>query len=263
MTLHRKMRELGIRGTLLLAPEGINAGYSGPPEPLDAFTKFLIQEIGISPPVLKVSWSEKIAFSRALVKIKKHIVPPPGSTKIDLATDSAPYLAPEELHQWIESGKKMVLLDTRNGYEFQLGRFSGSQHLGTRHFSKFENDLKHAPEEWKTMPVVTFCTGGIRCEKAAPLMLKKGFREVYQLDGGILNYFEKVGRGHFEGGCFVFDKRVALDEKLLPTGDVMCFACQAILKPEEVKSPQFKEGAHCPHCISRQQTSNKKNNLVL
>ena len=110
----------------------------------------------------------------------------------------------------------MVLLDTRNDYEYEVGRFKDSLHLGTKHFSEFEADLKKAPQEWQNTPVITFCTGGIRCEKAAPLMLKKGFQEVYQLDGGILNYFKKIGKGYFEGECFVFDERRALDEELNP-----------------------------------------------
>ena len=104
----------------------------------------------------------------------------------------------------------MVVLDTRNDFEYQAGRFKNSLHLGTKHFADFEGDLQKAPSEWQSIPVITFCTGGIRCEKAAPLMLKKGFREVYQLEGGILNYFKEVGRGYFEGKCFVFDERVAL-----------------------------------------------------
>jgi len=104
----------------------------------------------------------------------------------------------------------MVVLDTRNDYEYAAGRFKDSLHLGTKHFADFEENLNKTPEEWQDTPIVTFCTGGIRCEKAAPLMIKKGFQHVYQLDGGILNYFKKVGRDYFEGECFVFDERFSL-----------------------------------------------------
>ena len=104
----------------------------------------------------------------------------------------------------------MVILDTRNDYEYRIGRFKNALHLGAKHFADFEEGLQKAPTEWLNTPVVTFCTGGIRCEKAAPLMRKKGFREVYQLHGGILNYFERIGREFFDGECFVFDERVAL-----------------------------------------------------
>lgn len=248
LKLRHSMRELGIKGTLLLSREGINGSFAGSAPETDTFIKILIQTIGISNPVLKISYSKKMPFTRALVKVKPCIVAEPGETHVDLSVDSAPHLAPETLHRWIEEGKEMVILDTRNDYEYQVGKFKNSLHLGTQHFADFEKDLEKTPPKWKDTPIVTFCTGGIRCEKAAPLMLKKGFREVYQLDGGILNYFEKVGRGYFEGGCFVFDQRVALDEKLEPTGDAMCFNCQAILSIEEQKSPHYKAPDHCPHC---------------
>jgi UPF0176 protein len=155
-------------------------------------------------------------FKRSLVKVKAFIVAAPGDTPLDLALDSAPYISPEEFHQWIKDNKKMLVLDTRNDFEYEVGRFQNSLHLGNKHFAEFEEDLQKAPQEWQSTPIVTFCTGGIRCEKAAPLMLKKGFQEVYQLDGGILNYFKKIGRGYFEGECFVFDERIALNEELNP-----------------------------------------------
>jgi UPF0176 protein len=214
--LHNRMREHEIKGTILLAQEGINCSLSGVTENMDFFLQFLFETIGIPKPELKISYSKEIPFKRSLVKIKPNIVAEPGDTPIDPTQNSAPYISPEEFHQWIIDNKEMVILDTRNDYEFQLGRFKNSLHLGTKHFANFEGDLQKAPQEWQNTPVVTFCTGGIRCEKAAPLMLKKGFQEVYQLDGGILNYFKKVGRGYFEGECFVFDERVALDDSLNP-----------------------------------------------
>ena len=215
--LHHRMDELKIKGTILLSPdEGINCSLSGVIEGMDTFLQFLFETISIKPPEIKISYSDNIPFKRSRVKVKSCIVPKPGSTPIDLTQDSAPYLSPEEFHQWIKNNKDMVILDTRNDFEFQVGRFKNALHLGTKHFSNFEDDLQKAPQKWQNTPVVTFCTGGIRCEKAAPLMLKKGFQEVYQLDGGILNYFKTVGRGYFEGECFVFDERVALDEELTP-----------------------------------------------
>jgi UPF0176 protein len=204
------MLGLNIKGSILLAPEGVNCSLSGETAAMDRFLGFLFKIIGVIDPAVKVSYSQEAAFKRSRVKVKPCIVPKPGLTPIDPAKDSAPYISPEEFHQWIRDKKKMVVLDTRNDFEFQVGRFKDALHLGTRHFADFENDLGKAPGEWHNMPVVTFCTGGIRCEKAAPLMLKKGFREVYQLDGGILNYFKKVGRDYFEGECFVFDERVSV-----------------------------------------------------
>lgn len=249
--IREKMKSHNIKGTILLSTEGINASLTGIAENLDTFLPWLLHTIGIQNIVLKSSLSKKTPFTRALVKIKKAIVTAPGSTPISLPEDSAPYLSPEKFHQWLAEGKKIIVLDTRNDYEFDIGHFKDSKHLGTKHFAHFEKDLEKTPTGWKDTPIVTFCTGGIRCEKAAPLMLKKGFREVYQLDGGILNYFKKMGRGFFEGGCFVFDYRVALNEKLEPTGDAMCFTCQAILSPEEQRSPHYQAPKHCPHCFEK------------
>lgn len=206
--LLQRMRELDIKGTILLAAEGINCSLSGISDQMDIFLPFLFDTISIPEPTLKISYGQKTAFKRSLVKVKPFIVAKPGKTPIDPTRDSAPTISPEEFHQWIKDNKKMVVLDTRNDYEYQAGRFKDSLHLGTRHFADFEGNLQNAPQEWQNMPIVTFCTGGIRCEKAAPLMIKKGFQKVYQLDGGILNYFKKVGRGFFEGDCFVFDERI-------------------------------------------------------
>jgi UPF0176 protein len=208
--LRDRMGELKIKGTILLGPEGTNCSLSGVTEQMDVFLQFLFKTVRIATPELKISYSQEIPFKRSLVKIKPYIVAKPGNTPIDLTQDAAPYISPEDFHQWIKDNKKMVLLDTRNDFEHQVGRFKDSLHLGTKHFADFEGDLQKAPQEWQNTVIVTFCTGGIRCEKAAPLMLKKGFQEVYQLDGGILNYFKKVGRGYFEGECFVFDERIAL-----------------------------------------------------
>jgi UPF0176 protein len=216
--LKKRMLELHVKGTILLAEEGINCSVSGTIEEMDTFLLFLFDTIGASNPELKISYSEKTIYKRTLVKIKEHIVAAPGETPINPTEDEAPYISPEEFHQWLTDNKKMVVLDTRNDYEFEIGRFKDSHHLGTKHFASFEEDLQKAPQEWQNIPIVTFCTGGIRCEKAAPLMIKKGFSEVYQLDGGILNYFKRVGKGYFEGECFVFDERIALDEKLKKRG---------------------------------------------
>ena len=212
--LRDRMVELGIKGTILMAQEGINCSLSGLSEKMDIFLPFFFNTIGINDPELKISFSKEIAFKRSLVKIKPYIVAKPGITPVNPTKDLAPHVSPEELHKWIKENKKIVLLDTRNDYEYDLGRFKNSLHLGTKRFSDFEKDLSKAPPEWQNTAVVTFCTGGIRCEKAAPLMIKKGFQEVYQLDGGILNYFKKVGRGYFEGECFIFDQRRGLDDKL-------------------------------------------------
>ena len=126
-------------------------------------------------------------------------------------------MTPEELDDWLSQGKEVVLLDTRNDFEWEMGSFIGAQQLGNKSFRDFAEAVVPFKEEWQGKPIVAFCTGGIRCEKAAPYWIALGHSEVYQLDGGILRYFEKVGQKHWQGACFVFDERVGLDPKLQPT----------------------------------------------
>ena len=133
---------------------------------------------------------------------------------MDPAGSSAEYICPKILKHWLDEREDFVLLDARNQFEIEVGSFKNSVSLGIAHFRDFEASLKTVPDEWKDRPVVAFCTGGIRCEKAALLLQRHGFKKVYQLEGGILNYFKQVGVQHYEGNCFVFDQRVALDSQL-------------------------------------------------
>ena len=141
-----------------------------------------------------------------------------------------------------------MLLDVRNDYEVQLGTFANAQAIGVDHFRHFPGAVDKLPEAMKHEPIVMFCTGGIRCEKAGPFMQQAGFREVYQLDGGILKYFEVCGQDYFDGECFVFDKRVALDANLQETPTTICFACQHPLSAEEQESPDYVVGERCQYC---------------
>jgi predicted sulfurtransferase len=132
----------------------------------------------------------------------------------------------------------------------KLGTFKGATTLPIRHFRKFPEIIARLPEEMKTKPVVSFCTGGIRCEKAAPYLEMAGFREVLQLEGGILKYFEECGGAHYEGECFVFDQRVGVDPALQETGSQLCFACQEPLRPEELLDPRYVYEVSCPYCYT-------------
>ena len=140
------------------------------------------------------------------------------------------------------------MLDTRNDYEVGIGTFDGAHAIGVDHFRDFPAALASLPPEWKDEPVVTFCTGGIRCEKAAPLMERLGFQQVYQLDGGILKYFEEEGGAHWHGDCFVFDQRVSVRPDLSPGEHVVCFACQHVLEADDLASPLYEPARSCPHC---------------
>ena len=195
----------------------------------------------------KVSESREQPFSRMLVKIKKEIIAF-GVEGIDPARDPAPRVSARELKKWLDAGQPVTLLDTRNDYEVSLGTFRDAVSIGIDHFRDFPAATAKLPDDIHQHPIVTFCTGGIRCEKAAPFMIQQGFKQVFQLDGGILKYFEECGNDHFDGECFVFDKRVGLAGDLDESGHGLCYACQNLLTPEEASDPRTVEGVSCPHC---------------
>jgi len=210
-------KSLGLKGTVLIAGEGINLFLAGAAPKIESFLDALRADARFSAIEVKRSWSATQPFKRLLVKIKREIVSM-RRPEIDPLRAPAPRLAPQELKRWLDQGRDIVLLDTRNQFEVDLGSFERTLALGLKSFSDFPRATAALAEELKNRPVVTFCTGGIRCEKAAPWLISQGFRQVYQLDGGILNYFEQCGSAHFRGECFVFDERVALDPALRATG---------------------------------------------
>lgn len=240
-------KERGLKGTILLAPEGINLFIAGGAEEVGQLLDRLRRIPGLGSLEPKFSLSDHQPFSRMLVRLKKEIIAF-GVEGIDPARYTSPRISAKELKRWLDDGRPVALYDTRNDYEVKLGTFKGAVAAGIGHFRDFPDAVARLPEEMKDMPVVTFCTGGIRCEKAAPFMERMGFREVYQLDGGILKYFEEVGSDHYEGECFVFDQRVGVDPALSETGSAVCFACQAPLTAEEQEDPRYVAGESCPYC---------------
>ncbi len=213
--LTSRCRALGLKGTILVSPEGINMFVAGTAEACAQFQAFVREDPRLADLHFKESLSDYQPFRRMLVKIKKEIITlrVPG---VDPAARRAPAVAPAELKRWLDEGRDLVLLDTRNAFEVEAGTFRNAVHLGLKSFGDFPGAADQLPSEFRDKTIVTFCTGGIRCEKAAPVLIGKGFREVFQLDGGILQYFEDCGDAHFEGRCFVFDQRNALDGRLQP-----------------------------------------------
>lgn len=249
--LKRKCLELNLKGTILIAREGINGSIAGAPEQIKEMQAFLQSFTGHPNLPFKESFSDYIPFKRMLVKHKSVVIPMDDS-EIDPAKFSAPRMSPEELKTWYDHKKDFIILDTRNHFEYAIGTFENAQEFNIKNFRDFEHKLDEAPKDWKNKPIVTFCTGGIRCEKAAPLMLKHGFKEVYQLDGGILNYFEQVGGENYKGDCFVFDGRIALNSKLEETDVVECFNCRHPVTPEEQKLPTYIYEQSCPYCLGKE-----------
>jgi UPF0176 protein len=239
--------ELRLRGTILLSPEGVNLFVAGERPAADALISHLQSVPGVGELDVKWSWSQEQPFNRMLVKVKKEIIPF-GVPGIEPHRYTSSRLSAWELKQWLDGGRPVTLLDTRNNFEVAVGTFRGAVPVGVDDFRDFPAAVARLPGDLRTRPVVTFCTGGIRCEKAAPFLESLGFSQVYQLDGGILRYFEEVGGDHFDGACFVFDKRVAVDAGLRESDWKQCYVCQAVLTVEEQASPRYVEGKTCPRC---------------
>ncbi|RYD31039.1 MAG: pseudouridine synthase, partial [Verrucomicrobiaceae bacterium] len=166
----------------------------------------------------------------------------------DPSRRTVPKLSPTELKRWLDEGRPVTLLDTRNDYEVKLGTFRHARTMGLDHFRNFPKAVSELPQELKSQPIVMFCTGGIRCEKAGPYMEREGFTQVHQLEGGILKYFEECGSDHYDGECFVFDQRVGLDPALKETSSTVCYACLTPLTEEDLDSERYMAGKSCPAC---------------
>ena len=245
-----RTKELQLKGTILLSPEGINLFVAGTRESTDALVTELRTLPGLGDLTPKESPSAKQHFSKMLVKIKKEIIAF-GIEGIDPANRPAPKLPAKTLKQWLDEGRPVTLLDTRNHYEVRMGTFKGAVPAGIDQFRDFPAAVDKLDPALKDQPIVMFCTGGIRCEKAGPYMEKAGFTNVHQLDGGILKYFEECGGAHYDGECFVFDYRVGVDAELKETDSALCFTCQMPLKVEEQQDPRYVAGETCPHCFDR------------
>ena len=212
---------LQLKGTILLAPEGINLFLAGPRQAIDAVMTTLRADARLADLCPKESLSESQPFKRMKVKIKREIITL-HRPQIRPEATRAPAVTPERLRAWLDAGcddegRPVVLLDTRNAFERDLGSFADCVDFRIGKFSDFAPAVEEHAADFAGRTVVTFCTGGIRCEKAALLMQDCGIERVYQLEGGILKYFEQVGSAHYQGGCFVFDAREVLGSDLRPS----------------------------------------------
>ena len=242
----------GLKGTILLATEGINLFLAGEPEGLRGFLDRLQADPRLGGLPIKESWSAHQPFRRMLVKVKREIIRMNHPT-IRPAEGRAPAVDARTLRRWLDQGhddegKPVVMVDTRNDFEVDVGTFDHTIDYRIAKFSDFPDVIAKHKDELNDKTVVTFCTGGIRCEKAGIYMQNVGYEHVYQLEGGILKYFEEVGGDHYDGDCFVFDHRTALNPQLEETATAQCFACRAVVTPREQLSPLYVEGKSCPHC---------------
>jgi RluA family pseudouridine synthase len=240
-------RSLQIKGTILLSPEGINLFLAGSRESVNKLVAHLREDSLLAGLETKESFSRRQPFRRLLVKLKKEIIAF-GVKGVAPAAYTSKKLSATRLKQWLDEGRPLTLLDTRNDYEVRIGTFKAAIPIGIDHFRDFPSAIQRLPAQFKQQPIVMFCTGGIRCEKAGPFMEQEGFREIYQLQGGILKYFEECGGEHYEGDCFVFDQRVAINPRLEETATTQCYACQHPLTPKDQESARYVVGVSCPFC---------------
>ena len=211
---------LALKGTLLLAPEGINLFLAGPREAVDAFMHWLREDPRFAGLEAKASPSDEVPFGRMRVRLKKEIITM-RQPVIQPAAGRAPAVDAATLQRWLDQGhdddgREVVLLDTRNDYETDAGKFPQAVDYRLASFTGFPAAIAADRARYAGKTVVSYCTGGIRCEKAALHMQGLGMQHVYQLDGGILKYLEQTGGAHWQGDCFVFDGRGAVDKRLLP-----------------------------------------------
>ena len=241
---------LDLRGSVYLSPNGINFSLAGSEEAVEQYLIFMEEDPRFLDIPLKKTYSETQPFRRMKVRLKKEIISL-GRDDINPRELTGEYISPQELYAMYENNEDVIVLDTRNEYETRVGLFENAVDLQLDTFRDFPQAIEELPEEYKEKQIVMYCTGGIRCEKASAVMLKAGFSDVKQLEGGVLDYFKETGGKYWNGDCFVFDERVALDTDLKETEYIYCFICREPLSAEEKASEDFKINEYCPYCIEK------------
>ena len=246
-----------VRGTLLLANEGINGTIAGPRAGIDTVLGWLREDPRLADLEHKESFHDAHPFLRTKVKLKKEIVTM-GVEGIDPNRTVGTYLSPQEWNAVI-SDPETLLIDTRNDYEVEVGTFKGAINPETRTFREFPEYVKETLDPARHKKVAMFCTGGIRCEKSTAYLKEQGFEEVYHLKGGILKYLEEMPKEEslWEGECFVFDERVTVDHDLNPGEFDQCHACRRPISEQEKASEKFQLGVSCPKCFDESSPEQK------
>ncbi len=249
------LESLNIRGTLLLAKEGVNGTIAGDNDSIMKSLDYLQKDERLVGLEYKFSYSEKPPFKRLKVKLKKEIVTL-GVSNIDPIFSSGTYVKPADWNELIND-PDVVLIDTRNNYEFEIGSFKGSINPNTETFREFPAYTKNNLEKYRDKKIAMFCTGGIRCEKSTAYLKSKGFENVFHLQGGILKYLEEVKEDEslWEGECFVFDDRVAVKHNLELGKYDQCHACRFPITDEDKEHPHYEKGASCPRCYGTKNSS--------
>lgn len=258
IALLHSMKSTGVKGTLLLAEEGINGTIAGTRAAIDA----VLAQVRTWPCCKDLTWKESTAaknpFLRSKIKLKREIVTM-GHEEIKPAKHSGVHV---DAKQWQEllADPDTVVIDARNGYEVGIGKFKGAIDPETDTFRQFPEFVDKQMQPNKQKKIAMYCTGGIRCEKASAYMLQQGFEQVYQLKGGILQYFAdtKADESYWQGECFVFDERVAVDRNLSPGSYTQCYACRMPLTDAETLNASYKKGISCLHCEHKTSAAQKQ-----
>ncbi len=240
-----------VRGTLLIAAEGINGTISGSRQGIDSVLDYLRSIKAIGSFTFKESYTSEQPFYRTKVKLKKEIVTM-GVEDIDPLQSVGRYVKPNDWNALI-SDPEVILIDTRNDYEVQIGTFQNAVNPKTETFREFPEYVAKELDPTKHKKVAMFCTGGIRCEKSTAYLREQGFEEVYHLEGGILKYLEEVPANEtmWQGDCFVFDNRVSVNHNLEKGDYEQCFACRMPITQQDMQSATYSKGESCPHCIGK------------
>lgn len=251
------MKEHKVCGTLLLAHEGINGTVSGSRNSINLLLTWLEKQPGLDSIEVKESISQEKPFKRTKVKLKKEIVTM-GVEDIDPRKVVGTYVEPKDWNDLIND-PEVLLVDTRNDYEYAVGTFEQAVNPNTESFREFPDYVKNNLSPQKHKKIAMFCTGGIRCEKSTAFMKQQGFEEVYHLKGGILKYLEDVPKEKttWKGECFVFDDRVTVNHDLKPGSYEQCNACRMPITDEEQQNEKFEKGVSCPHCFDKSTAEQK------
>ena len=250
------------KGTILIAPEGINGTIEGSKNNIKKFLETLKNNKKFSDIIPKYSYSSKDSFNRMKVRLKKEIVTI-GNTEVNPNKYIGKYIEPNDWNELI-SDPNTILIDTRNEYEVAIGTFKGAINPKTKSFRDLpnwiKNNLENEDDDYKNKKIAMFCTGGIRCEKSTSYLVQKGFTNVSHLKGGILKYLENIPKKKslWDGECFVFDQRVSVAEELKPGSYLMCHGCRMPLKPEDTKLKSYIHGVSCKYCHNKKSAESKK-----
>ncbi len=249
--LQQRCEDLGLMGTILLAEEGINGTVAGSEKGVARLFERLREQAELVNLNYKTSWADEVPFYRMKVRLKREIVSL-GVTGIDPGSKVGTYVPPEQWNELIQR-PDVRLIDTRNRYEYHLGTFQGAEDPETDSFREFPEWVDRNLDPAEDQNVAMFCTGGIRCEKATAYLLERGFKNVFHLDGGILNYLERISQQDslWRGDCFVFDNRVTVDHSLRQGDFEVCPACRMPLTDADKQSPDYEVNVSCPKCVHR------------